>query len=455
MNKLDPSKANPQPGTFPSLFKSEDADALAFIAKRHGSVRLADTIVQFNEPGRAIMRDGLYDDGLVRTHRAADPSTFKIGKDAQSEGVARYGREGRATGLSSAAKSDAAAKLADSAHVQLRRFFDEQISNVPDRYRGLRQVGEGEERGRTAHRIVGRKRAMAAYEASVKSSAILKRNREEQRKAQQVVLNNHLVEAETTKRTLDGGENLPGSRLAMRVTWSLYRQFASLYDRRAGRSAYRKRFDAISKRNETDRHRALAEASAKAAEFAESDRVKIERLVRQSLGDYFEKFGVVSQVGTESEPLREVKPWMDALIEEMETNELRRYERQAREAADKAATLLRGEFINALTSRISKMERELIAMNRGLADHPFHNERYSFHHTRLAEFQPILKIIEIGKTSPEALDMLFKGNQVPEDFPHRDTLDEIEVPCWRIPARTSVSSRIIVTFSRSKFICRT
>ena len=59
---------------------------------------------------------------------------------------------------------------------------------------------------------------------------------------------------------------------------------------------------------------------------------------------------------------------MDALIEEMETNELRRYERQARDAADTAATLLRGEFINALTSRISKMERELTAMNRGLAD---------------------------------------------------------------------------------------
>jgi hypothetical protein len=88
LNELDPLKAAPQPGTFPSLFKSEDADALAFIARRHGSVRLADTIVQFNEPGRAIMRDGLYDDGLVRMHRAADPSTFKIGKDGQ-EGAVR------------------------------------------------------------------------------------------------------------------------------------------------------------------------------------------------------------------------------------------------------------------------------------------------------------------------------------------------------------------------------
>jgi uncharacterized protein YPO0396 len=164
----------------------------------------------------------------------------------------------------------------------------------------------------------------------------------------------------------------------------------------------------------------------KSANSADVERISIERRVRQALGDYFERFGVVSQVGIESEPLQEVRPWMETLIQEMEENELRRYERQAKEAADKAKTLLRGEFINALTSRINKMERELSAMNIGLADHPFHNERYSFHHTRLVEFQPILKIVEISKTSPEALDMLFKGDEVPEDFPHRDTLREIE-----------------------------
>ena len=182
----------------------------------------------------------------------------------------------------------------------------------------------------------------------------------------------------------------------------------------------------MSKKSDADRHRAVADAASDAAARAEADRIGIERQLRQALGDYFDRFGVVAQVGTESEPLREVKPWMDALIHEIETSELRRYERQAREAAEKASTLLRGQFINALTSRISKMERELTAMNRGLADHPFHNERYSFHHTRLVEFQPILKIIEIGKTQPEALDLLFKGDEIPADFPHRDTLRDIE-----------------------------
>ena len=147
--------------------------------------------------------------------------------------------------------------------------------------------------------------------------------------------------------------------------------------------------------------------------------------MREFLDGYFAEFGVSSQIGIESEPLQEVKPWMEQLIDDIESNELRRYERQAREAAEKASTLLRGEFINALTSRIGKMERELQSLNRSLHAHPFHNERYSFHRTQVVEFQPILKIIEIGKTSPEALDMLFRGD-VPDDFPHKDTILALE-----------------------------
>ncbi|WP_128948411.1 MULTISPECIES: hypothetical protein [Bradyrhizobium] len=46
---------------------------------------------------------------------------------------------------------------------------------------------------------------------------------------------------------------------------------------------------------------------------------------------------------------------MEQLISDIESNELRQYERQARDAAEKASTPLRGEFINALTARIGKM----------------------------------------------------------------------------------------------------
>ena len=424
LNKLDRLSGAPQPGTFPTIFRTDDADALAFIVRRHGSVRLAETLVQFDEPGRAIMKDGLYDDGLVRTHRAADPSTFKIGKTAQlrllrdlTEDIERLSAEQQ--------RSAAAARLADMAYVELRRLFEDasadfesimgdftkstrEKAEIENRIAALDGEGDGglREKQREQHRLKG--------------------IRNEERKTQRRVYATHFAEAEKAKSTLDGGDSMPGSRLGMRLAWSLYLKIFFLYDRLSGRKTYRDRHGASPQRPDADRHRVIADAATKAAEVAETDRNRIERQVRQGLGEYFDKFGVVSQVGTESEPLREVKPWMDSLIQEMETNELQRYERQAREAAEKAATLLRGEFINALTSRISKMERALTAMNRGLADHPFHNEKYSFHHTRLVEFQPILKIIEIGKTSPEALDLLFKGDEMPDEFPHRDTLREIE-----------------------------
>jgi hypothetical protein len=38
------------------------------------------------------------------------------------------------------------------------------------------------------------------------------------------------------------------------------------------------------------------------------------------------------------------------------------------------------------------------------------------HRATIAEFQPILEVIEISKTSSAALDKLFRGD-VPEDFP--------------------------------------
>lgn len=424
LNKLDPNGPGPRSGFFPVLFKSDDRDAIAFIIRRHGTVRLADTLAQFNEPGRAIMKDGLYDDGLVRTHRAAEPPDFKIGKAAQTQAFRDL--KDQAEQLSEAHdRSEGAAKLADAAHVQLGRIFDEKLPT----FKAI--IGEYEraalERKEFEQRIAALEGAGdGGLRQKRQAQFDLKRHRAGQRTPQEDAHRKHTRAADIAMHTIESGDGTSGSRLGAKVAWASYGQFRKLYDRTSGRATYRSRFGDVSTRAALDRHRGIASEASKAAAAADDDRNSIERRVRQALGEYFDRFGVVSHVGTESEPLQEVKPWMETLIQEMEENELRRYERQASEAAEKAKTLLRGEFINALTSRISKMERELSAMNLGLADHPFHDERYSFHHTRLVEFQPILKIVEISKTSPEALDMLFKGDEVPEDFPHRDTLREIE-----------------------------
>ena len=85
LNKLDQYREPPRSDTFPSLFRTDDPDAMAFLQRRYGTVRLARTLDEFNLPGRALMQDGLYDDGLVRSHRSVDPREHKIGKTAQAE----------------------------------------------------------------------------------------------------------------------------------------------------------------------------------------------------------------------------------------------------------------------------------------------------------------------------------------------------------------------------------
>ncbi|MEA2949865.1 MAG: hypothetical protein QOI40_5195 [Alphaproteobacteria bacterium] len=424
LTKLDVNRAPPQPGMFPSIFRSQDPDAMAFIMRRYGSVRLAHTLQEFNEPGRAIMTDGLYDDGLVRTHRAGDPSGYKIGKAAQAKALSDL--QERADELDELAETAGkAARAADAAHGALKSLCE--ATSATSAAHAAAYAAAINEQAEAAARIAALDgEGDGGLREKRKAQHALKAARIAERRQQQDLFNKHEVEAKVCARKLSDGEAVPGSSLNMRVAWSAFRQVLPMYGRANGRLAHRSRLDARDRPNDTERHRTIAAKAAADEAAAEASRIRIERRVREALSDYFEEFGVSSQIGTESEPLRDVKPWMEQLINEIETNELRRYERQARDAADKASTLLRGEFINALTSRINKMERELQAMNRSLREHPFHNERYSFHHTRVVEFQPILKIIEIGKTSPEALEMLFRGDEVAADFPHKDTIAQLE-----------------------------
>jgi hypothetical protein len=167
LNKLDPNGPGPRAGTFPTLFKSDDRDAVAFIVRRHGSVRLAENLAQFNEPGRAIMKDGLYDDGLVRTHRAAEPSGFKIGKAVQMQAFRDL--KDQAEQLSDVcARSDAAAKLADTAHVHLGRFFDDMLPTFKSRR--ARKIDRRAQGDRATHGFVGRCRRWGLEEQAAGSA---------------------------------------------------------------------------------------------------------------------------------------------------------------------------------------------------------------------------------------------------------------------------------------------
>lgn len=438
LNKLEAFRAAPMSGMFPSLFKTDDLDAMAFLQRRYGNVRLAGTLDEFNLPGRAIMRDGLYDDGLVRSHRTIDPREHKIGKAAQADMFRRmqdaFVEKGEE--LSRLRQEE---KALDRAKSALDLFTqDEDGSRLSDMLAKLQSLVS--ERGDVEARIEAiDAEGDGGLRDRLKAQKQLLRIKEDEREAIEKRTKKHEIAVHSGEQKLQDGEGVEGSSMSLRLAKSIYRQERKSYAYREGTVAYRERmqrlFDpnapvvlapAENARRAASIHRRLGQAAVEASGRAETQKHQAELAARGALRDYFNEFGMSANVGPESPLLADVKPWMDMSIEDIEGNELRRYEDKAREAAERASTLFRGEFVNALNMRVSKMERDIEALNRSLRDHPFHNERYSFHRTAEAEFQPILKIIEISRISDDALDMLFKANDVPDDFPHKDTIKAVE-----------------------------
>jgi hypothetical protein len=299
LDKLEPFRVPPQPGTFPAIFSSEDEDAISFIMCRYGSARLAETLAQFSAPGRAIMKDGLYDDGLVRTHRVVDTRDYKIGKTAQAGALRRLHEEaGEIADI--LAKTDTAAKAMDAAHQALGELAatpaDADLSPLCVAYQdSLADKAEAENR-------------MAALEGAgdgglrerLNAQQALKKQRAEERKQQDGELRDRLKEVAVLERKLGDGENVPGSRLNVKVVWSIFLKSLPLFDRAQGRAVYGKRLGGKRGHSDVERHRAIAAKALEDITAADAERQNCELRARADLKDFFNEFGVSSQVGSES-----------------------------------------------------------------------------------------------------------------------------------------------------------
>ena len=432
LNKLEEFRDAPQLGTFPTLFRSQDADAKAFLLRRYSNVRLALTSEEFNQRGRALMKDGLYDDGLVRSHRAA--IDHKIGKAAQAAHlvILQQSFVQKTEALSDLQSEE---KLLAGALAALDMQDVDLLADVL------------EERDECMRRMRDARDRIAAIDAAgdeglnekLRAQRVFQDRKKEELRTIEARVSKYLLDVAVAERSLKGGDSIEGSAMNLSVAKALYRAERRQYQYPAAGAAYRQRLSSLrhrsdepmpagqAARSEAAAHRKLGKRAEEAEARARDRNRRAEIEARSALHRYFNnaKFGVSSQVGPESELVGAVKPWMNLLIEDIESNELRRYEDKAREASERASVLFRGEFVNALNTRVSKMERDIEALNRSLRGHPFHNEIYSFHRTAEAQFLPILKIIEISRMSDDALDALFKPD-LPDDYPHKDTIQAVE-----------------------------
>lgn len=428
LNKIRDTGEAPRAGHLPSLIRSEDRDAMLFVLRRYGNVRLAHDMAAFEAEGRALMQDGLYDDGLARYHRAVDPTDFKVGRSAQAL-LLRHRSAELADKEELAAVNATLSKLLDGALNALAELQQEGSRFTELMAKLSQTIDEGRANRAEVDSILAQ--GDEGLSDKLRENRALKDRTLEQKRALELELAEDEASLRSNRQLLGGLQNVPGSmtHLTLQKRFYVEHRRASRLPFRFGRPEYRERFRAWSVRHAGDHsashvHGELADAAATALERAKAARMEASEASRRALRGYFDTFGPSAILGAESALTTEVLPWLQSNIADIENNALREREQEAAEAAARARSLFRSEFINELTSRISNMDWELRTLNASMANHPFHNERYSFHKTQDAIYGPILRIVDIAKTSDEALDMLF-ADEIPEGFEFAETIGEV------------------------------
>lgn len=415
--KLDPGTATPEPSTLASVLRSGDSMAMAFVIRRIGNVRLAETIQDLHRPGRAIMRDGTYDDGLAVEMREVVRGN-KIGAGAGRAGLAALQAElaevaaevqqaGQHRGiLRSAQQSFEAFARAAGRGADLLRFCDqlqradERLEQIAADLRALEQNIDPGLRER-AKRLAD---SVTTYDSEARAATV------------RATEAKHAIFEASGK--LNSGDAEPGANLALQAAYAAFNKLR--YLRSIGRPAYRAALTAARR----DFRRLADTADTLAREVRERFQ-KTEREAFDQYFDYHRMFGLKPDFTRESELVRDIEPWVDRNMQRIQENDLVRYETEAREAADRTRSLFQHSFAFELRDRFDALQSAIDETNRTLAGHDFHYERYRFTKRPVELYRDIITLVDESRTDPALFLPLF-DSAVPDTHPHAKALKTVQ-----------------------------
>jgi uncharacterized protein YPO0396 len=409
-----------RPGTLASVVRSGDALALAFVLRRIGTVRLAETVEDLHAEGRAVMRDGTYDDGLaVEVRQMGRNDGYKIGANAGRGSLRELERE------RDSLKAKSAEVLAE------RKKYDRVISA----FRGIDDLAEGMSLSRAvdlAERARGELDDIARgirdekgqadpvhLQRLVAIDAQLDSYREEEGRLNRESGGAKRSVEEATSN-LNRGEHVAGSRNQVKVMVDRYKKVL----RSVG---------VVRSLGGLDRFQdALAQAGGSLDRSALTLGMERERLEKHVAGegpdilrDYFayKRLDEGSPEFTSADAILEhLRDWVARQIQTIEANSLKRYEDLAKQAAEKAEYFFQTAFIHELRERFSRVEEAINGMTRALKDHPFHNERYHFRYEPAGTHKAIWDLVEGSRENDSLLMPLFQEAEIAEGTPFGEAL---------------------------------
>ena len=409
-----------RPGSLASTLRSEDPLAMAFVVFRLGNVRLAENQAELLAGGRAIMRDGTYNDGIVvEVRRTRD---YKIGRAAAGLMLAELERTLSDQRAIHQRHVENAAFLED-----VRRRLEELAAPPADQDRLEALVTEVSMNYERLADIQNRLNKVASFvdpelQAALDETGAQLKSLQTDRRTLGDVRATLAAEINEARKRLDHGENSPGSWLSVAVR---RRRFKERVGNLALLAPVRTRYAALRSRPSKPNPARIAQDMEREASELTTEHKSCEIQIRGDLTSYRLTFNTEAPSGPEMRILGDIKPWVDEQVTALEGNELIRYRKQADDAADQISRLLRTDFIHNLNSRFSSLESDLNELNKALRTRPLHGEIYTLKSQVRPDFAALHRLAREAEDDETVLASLF-GRGAPRDDRHAAALAQLQ-----------------------------
>ncbi|WP_313336043.1 SbcC/MukB-like Walker B domain-containing protein [Sphingobium yanoikuyae] len=406
-----------EPDTLAAVMITDDPLARAFLSFRAGTIRLARSEHDLLSGGRAIMADGTYNNGIiVELLQARD---MKIGRAAAplmlgllDEQIAAQRALLDTHDQNARFYDDLLKRLSDLAHISADAVSLESLSIDYDRI--------GEEQAALRARIDRISIQVDPQLAKALDMARVQRKNLAQ-DAEQLIeeLGGARRELAQVQQLIDGGDQLPGSLMALASRRARFREkTVNLSQFAIVRQSYQAARD-------QGGPRAIAQAQAREADAAFQQHTQLGGDIRDALTQYRMDFKQSAPVAHPGRILGEVRPWLEEGIAALADNDLIQYRSQADEAAETIDRLFRTTFIHELNSRFAALDDELEAINAALRTRPLHNEVYTIKSRIKDAFRGLYDLARDSERDEGTLNLLFSDRPLAENR-HDAALREVE-----------------------------
>lgn len=415
--KLADMPRAPAKGSLASILRSDDPLAMAFVTFRLGAVRLAETQEDLFRPGRAIMRDGAYDDGVVVEVR--HPEGLKIGRVAAELMIdVLRGELEEQRRLAETHRRNAAFFGEILGRLELLTIPPPETETLTALTSALAEIDE--RRAEIQDRLdrVGLLVDPALQDSLTKASHRLSTLRDEKGE-QQDIRGRLRSELGAIEKRLSAGDRELGSWLSLTVWRNRFRDsvrnlaiFTNLRSIYAARCA-------------TRGHGLLAQQLDHEEKRLKEERRQCETDIHAKVVAYCLTFTIQRPFDRDRRVILDIKPWVLDDIAMLENNELIRYQRQADEAAERVTHLFRSSFIHELNSRFRALETEMEDLRTALRSKQFHGEIYTLHALVRSEFRSLHDLARASEIDERILSALFDP-EAAADHPHAAALAQVE-----------------------------